>query len=471
MILSASAATLVACGLPAAVGATTSSAPPGRALDPPRHATQTARGHGTLPYTCAGTMAASDMCGASFLRVGVGAWCWFAAPQAEFVASRGTRADTIITGFVSNTGGVMVAAINRATGTATVTRVAEIYEDDHAAPSLQLQLDGRITVYYSGHNGARLYYRTTLRPSDVSASDWGPPNEVDTNTIGMYGYTYPNPVAIPSSGDPERTIVFWRGGNWEPAYAIGDPLTNQWSKAHQLLDSPGERPYVKVAAAGRVIGIAYTTGHPRNVPRNAIYYALMDVQTGDIHTAGGRHLGHIGGTPLGLSGANIVYDPGKHGGAPGWVLDDGFANGAPVVLYETIPSVDHHLYWYARWGGRAWANHLVTDAGPTIDPVEPGYPGGGSIDPADGNMVVLSSDVGGVWQITEAATADRGQTWHSYQLTHGSVNNVRPIFVHDMPGAAVAMLWLRGNYDSYGSFHTTVVYDFAGARLNGATTP
>jgi hypothetical protein len=48
---------------------------------------------------------------------------------------------------------------------------------------------------------------------------------------------------------------------------------------------------------------------------------------------------------------NLVYDyRSGHGG--GWVYDVALDNhDRPVIVYETVRSPQHHLYWYARWTG------------------------------------------------------------------------------------------------------------------------
>ena len=43
-----------------------------------------------------------------------------------------------------------------------------------------------------------MHYRASEQPEDVTA--WGPPQTVEENTPGGFGYTYPNPVRLAECG-------------------------------------------------------------------------------------------------------------------------------------------------------------------------------------------------------------------------------------------------------------------------------
>ena len=93
--------------------------------------------------------------------------------------------------------------------------VGRAYHDDHTDPSLLVEPDGRLTVFWSGHNGTHMYYRTTLHPDDVSA--WTPPGEVRQDIPGRDGFTYPNPALLSDEGD--QLYLFFRGADWSVDFA------------------------------------------------------------------------------------------------------------------------------------------------------------------------------------------------------------------------------------------------------------
>lgn len=102
-------------------------------------------------------------------------------------------------------------------------------------------------------------YRTTRGPEGVTA--WGPPQQILGNLNGSDGYNYPNPAILTGEGD--RLFLFWRGGNWNPAYATRT-VTGSWSAPREAITYPGERPCVKLDSNGRdTIALAFTNGHPR----------------------------------------------------------------------------------------------------------------------------------------------------------------------------------------------------------------
>ncbi|MBV8966130.1 MAG: BNR-4 repeat-containing protein, partial [Mycobacteriaceae bacterium] len=100
---------------------------------------------------------------------------------------------------------------------------------------------------------------------------------------GSDGFTYPNPVLVPAERD--RLYLFWRGADWSADFASRKP-GSAFRHAKELIRSPGERPYVKVADNGfDRIAIAFTNGHPRNV-LTSVYYASY--RHGSLWRAGGR---------------------------------------------------------------------------------------------------------------------------------------------------------------------------------------
>ena len=169
--------------------------------------------------------------------------------------------------------------------------------DDHTNPSLLVRDDGRITAFYSPHSGrlrpknrkSELYYRTTIKPADISA--WSKVKTLPTNTFdGHLGYTYPNPVAM--SGN--RVFLTWRGGDWLPGMAVlGE---NKWSRARGMIYSPHpRRPYVKTAQGNKgTVLIGYNQDNPRQTPTNT-YFARYIPGKGYSRPTAARSSGRVRG--------------------------------------------------------------------------------------------------------------------------------------------------------------------------------
>lgn len=207
-----------------------------------------------------------------------GSWSWFGDPRAVHVG--GASGDTFV-GWIDWAGNVTVGFYDRRLGLRRTAVVGRAYHDDHSNPSILVEADGRITVFWSEHNGPQMYYRTTELPGDITS--WAPVSGVRQQIAGTGGFTYPNPVMLP--GEDDRVYLFWRGADWSFDYATRGG-SGWWSAAREVVEVRGQRPYAKVATDGADrIAIAFTDGHPRNV-LSSVYYPTY--RHGSLWTADGN---------------------------------------------------------------------------------------------------------------------------------------------------------------------------------------
>jgi hypothetical protein len=431
-----SRATWISLALAALVlGAT--QAPAGAARRPAR--ARTAAGAAQIPR--------ADLVG----TWGPGSWCWFGDPRAVSVSG---QYDETFVGWIDWRGGIDVGAFDPSFGVLQRHTIGYIYHDDHSSPAILVEPDKRLTVFWSAHNGRAMNARTTLRPEDITA--WGPLEHVQTTVPGNFGFTYPNPVLLPSENN--KLYLFWRGTNWSADYATRTP-SGQWSRPRQLIRIRNERPYLKVDSnRSDTIAIAFTDGHPRNVP-TSVYYAAY--RGGWLWSAGGRPIARLGRRPIAPRQADVVYDAHvTH--VRSWVWDVALtADGHPVIVYATFPSPFNHAYWYARFDGRRWVSHFLTYAGGSISPTtfEDQYSGGITLDHSDPSVVYLSRQVGASFQIERWATSDGGSRWrHRVVVRGGAIDNVRPVVPRGSHGGPMSLLWLRGDYINYRSYRTEIAY-------------
>ncbi|MCG3180525.1 MAG: hypothetical protein BIFFINMI_02887 [Phycisphaerae bacterium] len=383
-----------------------------------------------------------------------GAWCWFADPRAL------RHGNVTFIGYVTSAGDIRVSAWNHAAGRlADATLHPRLQADDHANPALLLRPDGRLTVFYSAHNGRQMFFRTTTQPDNVSA--WSDEREVKTNSAGSMGFTYPSPVQL--ADENGRIYLLWRGGDWNPTYATSDDGGATWAEARRLIAAAGHRPYFKVASDGRgTIHIAYTDGHPHPLPHNSIHYLCY--RKGSLWKADGTRIAGLADMPVAVGDGDTIYDASaKDAVGRGWIWDIAIDKaGRPVLVYATIPDqTGPHRYHYARFDGRAWVRHDVIEAGASIDgPREWCYSGGMSLDPANPGVLFLSRQVKGVHEIERWETADGGATWKSEAITSDSrpdsEKNVRPFVVRGH-GDEMQVLWMRGRYVYWTDYHTSLM--------------
>ena len=380
--------------------------------------------------------------------IGDGAWSWFGDPRA--VTYTGAHTRTYV-GWVDIEGDIKVSSYDHATGDrVTAVLQARLNKDDHANPSIQIRPDGRLVVYYSRHVGPSMHYRLSSNPEDVTS--WEPPQTVPTNSPGIRGYTYPNPIRLEAE---DRTYLFWRGGNYNPTFSIQNDGETTWSPARTLITMPGERPYVKYdSSGGDTIHVAYTNAHPNEFGDVNIYYAR--VRGGKIERAGGEQIGALD-DPITPGEGNLVYD----GAEQAWVHDVAADSlGRPVIVFASFPSAADHRYQYARWTGSAWDVHQITPAGGTFreDGGSPYYSGGLTLDHEDPSRVYLSRQTGpAAWQVETWTTPDGGASWSSAAVTSAG-KNVRPVSPRGMSatGGDMSVIWMNGGYPSYVTYDTAV---------------
>jgi hypothetical protein len=377
--------------------------------------------------------------------IGDGAWSWFGDPRAV------THDGRTYVGWVDQEGDVKVSSYDHATGErVTAVLQARLNQDDHANPSLQVRPDGRLVVYYSRHVGASMHYRVSSQPEDVSS--WAAPQTLPTNSPGIRGYTYPNPIRLEDEG---ATYLFWRGGNYNPTFSIQKDGESSWGPARTLITMPGERPYVKYdSSGGDTIHMAYTNAHPNEFPNVNIYYAR--VRAGRIERVGGQQVGSLD-DPITPGEGDLVYDAAE----PTWVHDVAAdPAGKPVIVFASFPTAADHRYHYARWTGSAWDVHQITPAGGAFreDGGSPDYSGGITLDHDDPSRVYLSRQVGpSSWQVETWTTTNGGASWGSQALT-SSGKNVRPVSPRGMAafGGDMSVIWMNGSYPSFVTYDTDI---------------
>lgn len=378
-----------------------------------------------------------------------GGWCWFSDSRSVFSAGR------TYSSWIDNRGRIYVASYEHLTRRMQTVAIANRFNvDDHNNPSLLVHTDGRISAFWSGHNGPAIHVRTTTRPHDLTS--FGPRRDVPARIPGDQDVTYTNPIQVPTEND--RIYLFWRSHHSHQAYSTSDDQGRTWSPAKVLIDQPGHRPYVKYSHSAGVIAAAFTNGHPRDIA-SSIHY--VELRQGSIHRADGTLVRRMGSGPMAPKHGDVIWDA-KRTGVRAWVWDVAQdALGRPVVVFATIRSPKDHRYHYARWDGSRWVVRDLGPAGGSIaDEREPHYSGGMSLDHDDPSTLVMSRKSSrGVWEIERWTTRDGGGSWMTTPLTANSTaHNYRPVITRGI-GARLTggVSWLNGSYGYFTTWRTTVV--------------
>lgn len=393
---------------------------------------------------------------AAEVEFGDGGWCWFQDPRA--ITHTGEHSRSYI-GWVSRDGHIVVGSYDHDTRhTTSFVLHANLERDDHVSPALHMRPDGRITAFYAKHSEAPLYYRTTENPEDVTS--WGPEQTITTNTPGIYGYTYPNPIRLAAE---KKTYLFWRGGNLDPTFSTQADGAAGWASSQRLMNVPNdgaspeaERPYVKYASDGNdTIHFAYTNAHPAEAPDVNIYYGR--IRDGVIERADGSDMSALG-TPITPTDAEEVHDA----SGPTWIHDVALGtDGNPVVVFASFPSkssATDHVYHYARWTGTEWDVRVVTPAGGSMSPERsPLYSGGITLDQQDPSSLYLSRQIGDTWSVEVWNTPDHGLNWAARTLAQSTTEKtVRPLSPRGNEPNGEMVLWMTGPYGRFLNFDTTL---------------
>jgi hypothetical protein len=390
-----------------------------------------------------------------------GAWCFFADPRAIYFAGKHRRT---YVGWLTSEGDVRLGYYDHDSAELrAVTVRAALQKDDHANPTLYIDGDGRITIFYSAHGGSAVYFRICRVPEEIC--ELGNEHVLPVNSEGRMGYTYPTPVWLSKE---DRLYLFWRGGNYKPTFSICENLSeNRWSDAATLIEDSGHRPYIRYTSNGEdAIHFAFTDGHPNAEPTNSIYYACY--RNGAYYRSDGTMIKDASGLPLRSAETDVVYD-GKAAKRNSWIWDIALdENGFPVMVYAVFVSETDHRYYYSRWNGEEWVTNEITAGGRWFPQTPEGaretetyYSGGIMINHSNPNVVYLSRPAEGRFRIERWTTSDLGRNWSSKAVAEGSATNaaklqVRPFVSRSAPGQPSLLFWMEGDYIHYTDYNTAL---------------
>lgn len=427
--------------------------------------------------------------GNSLLVTADGAWTWFNDERAIF------HQGSLFAGYVKSNGQYGVTRYDPATNESfdmIVSTGASQQQDDHNNPSFTVLPDGNLMILYAKHlGGSQFYQRTSLVNLPSSDADWGPEIVRPLTANNTYNNTYL------LTAEFNRIYNFHRNINFNPTITISDDLGATWQPSIPFISvgSGNVRPYPRYCSNGiDRIDLIYTDGHPRDV-NNSVYH--MFYKSGSFHKTDGTPIADFAGLPLDHEGGqrgSVIYPYSGAAWSPGegpddwiptgrgWTWDVHYGtDGNPVVVFQVqVDNVtgsgwnhDRIYYYYARWTGSEWRKRFIAQAGRGIYSSEDDYGGGMAIDPADPNVIYISSNaadpfnLGSItdvplgpderYEIYRGVTADGGLTFTWTPVTARSEHdNLRPIVPENSP-YDVTLVWFNGTYTTYTNFQTRVL--------------
>ncbi len=398
-----------------------------------------------------------------------GAWCWFSDPRAIYVG------EEIITGWVKANGTIEAASFQPKTETIrTQALYPQLQSDDHNNPAFVETAGGNVLATYTTHSGKDGFFTNrTTQGADISS--FGTPQQVyllDSVQLEQFPkvhVTYANPYRLQAENN--RIYCFGRWTGYKPNLMWSDDQGQTWTKSQVFITNrpfdPNNRPYVKYYADGiSKIHVVFTDGHPRVEPTNSVYYAYYE--NGAFFRADGSQITDMAHLPFEPKDAEVIYQSNESQGRA-WISDIAQdKQGNPVILYTRSPEEQDHRYWYARYDGTVWQQSEICAAGkwfpqtqPGVAEKEPHYFGNMTLNPANTNVVYLSREIEGVFEIERRETADFGQSWSVEPITQRStLDNVRPYVPRGGgPDQPEVVLWMENQrYVHYTDFQTSIRY-------------
>jgi hypothetical protein len=420
-------------------------------------------------YAC-NTKSKNKLKGESYLSfTGNGAWCWFSDPRAIYFKGRHSRT---YAGWVDSLGNIIVGFYDHDLKSIETRLLHKQLEaDDHDNPSLFIDRQGKLMIFYSKHAKTEpIYLAKGKNAEDIS--EWEAADTLNLNdTIAYPGlsntYTYTNICQLANEND--RLYLFWRGADFKPNFSVSIDDGKNWSPGKILILPEriykDRRPYLKMASNNKdVIHFAFTDGHPNAEKTNSIYYAKY--RNGALYKANGKKITDWSALPVQPNLTDIVYDATKTN-EKAWIWDVAEnKEGDPVIVYSRFPNDSSHIYYYSVWHNDQWNNHKLVNSGPWFPQTpagetqrEPNYSGGITLDHEDPSIVYLSRLKNTKFEIEKWTTANKGKDWVIEEITTNSENNnVRPFVIRNYSTQdSLKLLWMNvKKYIHYTDYQTSI---------------
>ena len=397
-----------------------------------------------------------------------GAWCWFSDPRAVYVDNR------IYTGWVKSDGTIEAAILDLDSGKINFSELYfKLEKDDHDNPAFTVTKSGDIIAMYTRHSKKDLFINRLKDYQNnneyTNAQLIHPMSQEELVKFPREHVTYANPYCLKKENN--RIYCFGRWTGFKPNMMWSDDDGISWSKSKVFITNypfdKNNRPYVKYYSDGKSkIHIVFTDGHPGIEPTNSVYYACYE--DGAFYKANGQQICSIDNIPFEPKDASAVYTSNESEGRA-WIADiaqDEYGN--PVILYTKSPTETNHEYWYTRYTKNGWESMKMCNSGEWFPQTqkgkkerEPHYFGGLTLHPDNINVVYLSRQINGVFEIERWETKNKGETWQKEAITKNStIDNVRPYIPRGQPKTSPeVVLWMENQkYIHYTNYKTSIKY-------------
>ncbi|MCB0668541.1 MAG: BNR-4 repeat-containing protein [Saprospiraceae bacterium] len=400
-----------------------------------------------------------------------GAWCWFSDPRAILTSDK-----RLVTGWVKKDGSVEAAQMDL-TNYSIQTKVLydQLEVDDHDNPAFAELPSGEILCMYTWHGSKDgILWQKTDRMGNIQSFSKPvvirPGIETLLPNYPRETYTYANPYYL--SGE-KTTYSFGRWIGYKPDWIKSTDGGETWGEETVIISrqpfDPGNRPYVKYSSDGKSkIHLVFTDGHPRVEPLNSVYHCYYENDA--FWRSDGSRICTVDELPFDPKEATVVYRASSDSGRA-WLADIGLGeDGTPYVLYTRHPEETDHRYHYSWYSTQedTWIDYEICKAGRWFPQTPPGeeereqhYHGNLTIHPSRPDVIFLSRQINGRFEIEKRITADGGKTWDITPVTTNSeYDQVRPYIPRNTDkNDPTLVLWMENKeYVHYTDFDCRIRY-------------
>ncbi len=390
-----------------------------------------------------------------------GGWCWIQDPRA--VHFHGDR-DRTYFGWCDNnaSGRIMAGWLDHESGETAQAMVSPHGQhDDHSAPAM-LVVEGRLWVFWSGHNSGGLRLRKAREPESISG--W----ERESRITAERAVTYANPVMVNGGRHHRRVYVFFRDSLHASGHGRPIRMTwcdypyeeRAWAPVVTLIhpNARGEtlsETYVKVKASGESIHVACSSDNHNDWPSYRDIYWFCSEDGGETWKTHSSNLE----LPISLNDMEPAF---RSGETNSWIWDlalDG--RGFPRVAFaHHLDRPDNHQYQSVSWDGSEWADAKICGSGRGgLCDGQPFYSGGVCLDHDDPDTCFCSvaPRAGGHLEIREFRYSTAECRWDPvrYLTEDSGTDNIRPVAPRDSRPPCRVM-WMKGEYPAYTDYPTTI---------------
>jgi len=384
-------------------------------------------------------------------------WLW---PQRPVVLRHVGINDKTYFGFVSNEGKAYIASYDHDT---EQYQSILLYDygavDDHNEPSILVRTDGKIVVFFCGHNADNIRWVISTSPEDISS--FGEIKLISNPAVGGE-YSYPQPIRLSAEG---KIYLFCRryynetDRVWDINVSTDECETFVRDTNPLIHQADIFSPYT-IPISNGIDTIWFARSDRLDSEDSYIRKHILAwyYKQGSFYKADGTKICDWVDLPItDLNDLDMIYNSDTPGNHYAFVSDIALdIDGKPAIAFTTLDNSNVNYCNYAKWNGLTWdVSEIVNiDGNVYADDSHPAYNGGIMLNHKNVSEVILGRETGGfgskvfeieIWKFNEVWEKTEDVSLKNVSLPKKIMRPYIPINHHPNFKA----IWIGGVYTSY----------------------